>query len=101
MNILKIKLKSPITNEEVDRLIAELIDLKTHEFLIIDFGEHDFENIDVMKYCKDQLYANESHLLEFKKIAMLHPGEFRNESSNPEKLNYFNSVVEAREWFLI
>ncbi len=42
----------------------------------------------------------EIQLLKFEKIAVIHPPEYFNESSEPEKYNYFTSRNEAKEWFL-
>lgn len=101
MSILKIDLKNPISCREIDRLTTILVNAKGHDFLIVDYGEHDFESLDVIKYCRDQLQSIESYLLKFKKIAMIHPPQFINESNDPEILNYFTTEYEAEEWFLI
>ena len=49
MNYLEINIKNPITNKEVDILIRKLLEDRNHEFVIIDFGDHEFESISTLK----------------------------------------------------
>lgn len=99
MNILEIKLENPIGIDEVIRLRSELIISKRHDYLIIDTGAHDFVSIKVMKYLKDQLSDLEPCLTKFKRIALIHPPKYSNESNNPKQYDYFSSRREALNWF--
>ncbi len=98
--ILEIELKNPLGYYEIMSLKSEIMTAKNYNFLIIDIGKHDFASINVIKYFKEQLLIMEPQLLKFEKIALIHPPEYRNESSNPEIYDYFTSKVEAKKWFL-
>lgn len=100
MNILEITLENPIGYTEIVRLKSEIKTGKNYIFLIIDTGKHEFISLDVIKYFRKQMQTIETQLFKFEKIALIHPPEYRNESSKPEKYNYFTSRVEAKEWFL-
>lgn len=97
--IFKITLKNPITHEVVNMLITQILNNKKHEYLLINFGDHNFESITVIKYCREQLKAIETDLLAFDRIAMVHPPEYENESENKLKLRYFTSEQDAENWF--
>ncbi len=99
MNILEIKLKNPIDYDEIESLKTKLATAKNHDFLIIDTGKHSFVSIIILKYFKEQMLSLEPYLLNFKKIAFIHPPQFRNTSSNQKIYEYFTSKVEAKKWF--
>ncbi len=100
MDINKITLKNPINHQEVDSLVIKILNGKQQDYLIINFGNHEFETLNVIKYCRKQLENIESHLMNYKKIAMVHPPEYKNESNDEKRLQYFNSESEAMNWFL-
>ena len=66
----------------------------------IDFGNHNFESIEVLKYCKKELSKIESELLQFNKIAFLTIPPYKSESKDSEKLKYFHKEERAKEWML-
>lgn len=99
-NILEILISNPIGYNEIEHVKSQILNTENYSFLIIDTGRHDFVSIDIMKYLKDQLQQLESQLKKFKKIALIHPPKYWNESSNPEMYEYFTSIVEAKKWFL-
>ena len=96
--IFKITLKNPITRQEVKMLITQILNNKNHKYLLINFGDHDFESIEVIKYCREQLEAIKQVLLEFEGIAMVHPPEYKNESEDKLKLRFFTSERDAVNW---
>ncbi|KAA3622980.1 MAG: hypothetical protein DWQ02_25250 [Bacteroidetes bacterium] len=98
--ILKLALKTPISNEVVNMLITQILNKKDHNFLLINFGDHDFESIAVIKYCREQLETIKQDLLAFEKIAMVHPPDYENESEDNLKLRYFTSEQDAVNWLL-
>ena len=100
MNLLEINLEKPIGHDEVIRLRSELISAKRHDFLIIDTGVHDFLSLKVIKHLRDQLSDLEPCLTKFKKIALIHLPQYKNESSSPNKYNFFPSKEDAMKWFL-
>ncbi|MCJ8292445.1 MAG: hypothetical protein HRT58_21360 [Crocinitomicaceae bacterium] len=100
MKILEITLENPISHTEIIRLKSEIETGRNYHFLLIDTGKHEFISLGVIKYFREQMQSMETHLLTFEKIALIHPPEYRNESSEPERYNYFTSRVEAKEWFL-
>lgn len=99
MDILEISLENPIGYTEIVHLKSELEAVENCRFLIIDSGKHEFVSLNVIKYFREQMKTLETQLLKFKKIALIHPPEFWNESSDPEKYNYFTSRVKAKAWF--
>ncbi len=101
MKILEFDMVAPIGKDEVDRLTKAVIEgVFTYEFLIIDSGTHEFEAISAMKYMKDELLAIKKYLERYKKIGVIHPPQYSNVSDDPEKLQYFTSKEDARNWFL-
>ena len=100
MSILEINLKNPITDDEINGIKSKLTAAKNFEYLIIDTGKHDFASISVIKFFREQMVSLESYLLKFKKIALIHPAEYKNESSNPQYYDYFISKHEAKKWFV-
>lgn len=101
MSILKIKLKNPIGFEAIDQFRLELMEAAHFDFLIIDTGAHDFEAVEVIKYFRDQFEGLEERLSSFKKIALIRPAKYKNVSTDPEKYDFFDSVEEAKQWFLV
>ena len=100
MSILEIKLKNPIGFEAVDQFKLELMKSEHFEFLIIDTGAHDFEAVEVIKYFRDQFDGLEKRLIRFKKIALIRPAQYKNESTDPKKYDFFDSIENAKLWFL-
>ncbi|MTI31111.1 hypothetical protein [Xanthovirga aplysinae] len=96
----KILIKNPIRQIEIDELINNILNNKNPAFLLIDYGDHDFESIKVIKYCREQLLKIESKLMEFQKIAIVAPQPYTHESINPEKIGYFHSKKNAINWLL-
>lgn len=99
MNILEIDLKNPITHKEINRIEEKLKAIKGCDFLIIDTGEHDFDSIQVIKYFREQMANLGPYLKPFKKIALVRPTQYQNESTSPEVYDFFDSKEEARSWF--
>lgn len=102
MQLLKVQIQNPITIQSVDAFIVEISEwIKANhdasKQLIVNFGDHNFCSFDVIKYCKNQLKLIEPSLLQFHKIAFVHPPQYSNSSDN-EKLNYFTSDDEALKW---
>lgn len=98
--VLEISLKNPIGYDEITNLKSQIMIAENYCFLLIDTGRHDFVSISIIKYFREQMQNFEPHLLKFEKIALIHPPEYRNESSNPELYDYFTSIVDAKKWFL-
>lgn len=101
MNILEITLVNPIGYNEIERLTSEIQTCEKLDYLIIDTGKHDFVSVGVIKYFREQMQTLKTQLLNFKKIALIHPPDYKNKSSEPEIYNYFTSRDEAKDWFLI
>lgn len=101
MGILEIKVKNPINTDSIELLILEIQETENYRFLLIDTGDHDFFSIEVIKYFKEEIYAIETHVRKFEKVAFIHPPHFRNESEVPEKYEYFSSKEEAVAWLLL
>jgi len=100
MNLLEINLEKPIGHDEVIRLRSELISAKRHDFLIIDTGVHDFLSLKVIKHLRDQLSDLEPCLTKFKKIALIHPPQYHNESIDSGTSIFFTSKEDSLKWFL-
>lgn len=98
--MIKIDLENPINREEVDNMILQILEISQPDLLLIDFGNHHFESVEVLKYCKVQLSTIEFVLLKFNKIAFLTIPPYKSESKDPEKLKYFHSEKRAKEWIL-
>lgn len=98
--MLIIELINPITHKEVNDMIQKILKTSCQNLLLIDFGNHDFESLEVLKFCKEELKNIESVLLSFNKIAMLTIPPYKNESQYSEKLNYFHSDIKAKKWLL-
>ena len=96
--MLKIDLINPITHKQVNQMIEKILEIPNSNFLLIDFGNHDFESLEVLKFCKRELKNIESELLNFNKIAMVTIPPYRSESQDSERLKYFHSEMEAKEW---
>ena len=89
MEILEIQIENPIDFEGFQTLKSKVENSIHHNFLLIDFGNHDFKSIAVIKHFKEGLKSIESSLLKYKRIAFIHPPQFRNESTIPNIFNYF------------
>ena len=98
--MVKIDLENPITRSGVNEMVLRILEVSQPSTLMIDFGNHNFESIDVMKYCKLELSKIESVMLRFEKIGFLSIPPFKGESRDSEKLRYFHSEVKAKEWML-
>lgn len=98
---MKIQLGNPITHDVVKKMIHEILDISCPDLLLIDFGNHDFESLAVLKFCKEELKKIEPTLLQFNKIAMLTVPPYQGESPDPEKLRYFYSEMGAIEWLRV
>lgn len=96
--MLIIDLINPITHKEVNEMIQKILKTSNPNLLLIDFGNHDFESLEVLKFCKEELKNIESVLLNFKKIAMLTIPPYKSESQDSEKLKYFHSDIKAKKW---
>lgn len=99
MDVLEIALVNPIGYEEIDCLISEIQTCETCEYLIIDTGNHEFESVKIIKYFREQMQRIKTELLNYIKIALIHPPEYKNESNEPEMYNYFTSRSDAKDWF--
>ena len=71
-----------------------------YDFLLINFGNHNFASLEVMKHFKERFKQLETEFRKFQKIAFIHPPEYKNESREPSFYNYFTSKDEAIKWFL-
>jgi hypothetical protein len=98
--MVKIDLKNPITCKEVNRMIQKILKISKQSLLIIDFGNHNFESIEVLKFCKKELINIETKLLKFNKIAFLTIPPYKSESQDSSKLKYFHLEEKAKEWIL-
>lgn len=98
--MVKIDLHNPITCKEVNIMIQQILKIPKPSLLIIDFGNHKFESIEVLKFCKIELSNIQSVLLKFKKIAFLTIPPYKSESPDSEKLKYFHLEEKAKEWIL-
>lgn len=98
MNVLKITLENPITFKVVDNLVVQILNNTQATHLQIDYGAHDFESIDTLKYCKAELMKIEDHLQQFVKIATISIPPYVSESKDPEKLRHFHTEEEAILW---
>ena len=95
-----LELKNPITFSTVNKLFNDL-NYTNEKFIIIDVGNHDFENIEVIKRFKEK-FENEVDLInKFSKIAFLIPPEVHNRSTNQYKYEYFYSLETAIHWLKI
>ncbi|MBT8386197.1 MAG: hypothetical protein KJO12_02195 [Ignavibacteria bacterium] len=97
MNYSEVHLKNPINSKSITELFGDIKDCNsTH--LIINIGAHNFESIEVIKELKNKLIQAELTMKRFKKIAIIHPPEFRNKSEDEERYNYFSNNNEAVNW---
>lgn len=96
MEVSKIYLKNPITHEAVNELILGILKVEKPASLLLNFGDHNFESLKVLKYCKEKLQENEMALKKFEKIAMVSVPPYRN--PDKDQMKYFHSEQEAEEW---
>ncbi len=95
---MKIQLDNPITHEVVKKMIHEILAISCPDLLLLDFGNHDFESLAVLKFCKEELKNIEPTLRQFNKIAMLSVPPYQGERLATDKLKYFHSEIEANHW---
>ena len=100
MEILEIDLENPINFDEFETIKTQVEQSLHYNFLLIDFGKHEFNSICVMKHFRGKLESLKPSLMQFKKIAFIHPEQFMNQSDNPEIFEYFTSKKSALKWFL-
>lgn len=91
-----VRLTNPISKTEIDEMIRRISSCDRINTLLINFGKHDFQTLEVLKYCKLELLKIENQLLEIKKIAFVTPPLFINDSIN--NLSWFHSEKKAMEW---
>ena len=99
--MVRIKLENPITQKEIDKMIQQVLKVSKPNILMIDYGDHNFESMEIMRYCRLELNRIESTLTRFSKIAFLSVPPYKSESKYHNKLGYFHSEIEANEWLLI
>ena len=99
MNILEINIENPIKFKEFIKIKDSIKKSNGYDFLIIDFGKHNFKSIEVIQYFKEEFEKLETELRKFKKIAIIHPPEYRNESSEINLYDFFTSKNDAIKWF--
>ncbi len=97
--MLEIKLSCPIEYDEVVRLRSELINSKSHEYVIIDIGTSNFASTATSKFFKEQLSDLEPCLTKFKKVALVFNPMDLIETSTPNKFDFFTSKKNAINWF--
>jgi hypothetical protein len=100
MHYKEIHIKSPITTKSVDQLIDEIKACNT-SLLILNFGEHNFESVEVMKEMKSGLTDEIKSQSHIRKIAFLIPPGFMNESTDENLYRYFSKKAEAVEWLIL
>lgn len=98
MNFDEIRITNPVTEKSLEDLI-ENIRFSKAEFIIIDFGDHDFFSLKVQKDLKEWFTREKYYLKKFKKIALLHPPGYNNSSEEPGSYNYFRDRQGAIKWF--
>lgn len=94
MKILEIKLKNPIDFADSKIIETKIRNSKHYHYLLIDFGEHNFKSIGVIKHLREGLKSIEPLLLKFKKIAFVHPSQFKNQSENPDILDFLHQEMK-------
>jgi hypothetical protein len=97
MNYTEIHVNNPINIKSIDKLMDDIKSCNS-SLLIINIGAHNFESIEVIKELKNRLIQAELTLKRFKKIAIIHPPDFRNTSEDEERYNYFSNNKEAVNW---
>ena len=98
MNIVyEVILQSPITRERIDSALRN-IRLDTSDCLLLDTGDHQFRSLADLKYFRDALDTHATWLSRYTKIALLHPVEYSNTSTNPAKYQYFSDRSDAVTW---
>lgn len=98
--MLRIDLKNPTTHKEVTKMIQQILKISHPNILLINFGNHNFESLEVLKFCKKELSNIEPVLLKFNKIAFLTVPPYKSESQDTERLRYFHSEAKAKEWII-
>lgn len=96
----KIQITNPIAPISINDAINRIKAIETPSLLLLDFGKHDFESVEALKYCKSELTRIEATLKKFKKLAFLSIPPYRGETTDSSKLRYFNDEAEAVQWLL-
>lgn len=65
-----LSLENPITQQVVDNMIQQVQNITRPYGLLIDYGKHEFESLDVLKYCKSELVKIETWLRTFRTITI-------------------------------
>lgn len=79
-------------------MIHEILAISCPDLLLLDFGNHDFESLAVLKFCKEELKNIEPTLRQFNKIAMLSVPPYQGEPLLTDRLKYFHSEKKAMNW---
>ncbi|NET35048.1 MAG: hypothetical protein F6K19_23970 [Cyanothece sp. SIO1E1] len=95
-HLLRVNLQNPITHEEINRLVQAISTTVQHSALLINFGEHNFASIAVLRHCKNELMRVAEQLEQFDKIAFITPPSYQ--GVNQERLRYFQEEVQALSW---
>ncbi len=83
MNYSEVHLKNPINSKNIAKLFDDINNSKSSH-LIINIEAHNFVSIEVIKELKNRLNLEKDILSRFKKIAIIHPPDFRNISDDEE-----------------
>ena len=98
--MVEINLKKPITKVEIDEMIYKIQSISTPSLLLIDYDNHNFESLETIKYCRQELNAIEHVLLQFTKMACLSVPPHISICKDMDKLQYFHSKNNAQAWLL-
>ena len=93
----EILINNPIAIRSIEQLFKEITSCQSSS-LLINIGAHNFESIEMLKKLKDTFDLEINQLDHFKKIAFLHPPDFKNKSENEERYNFFSNREEAEKW---
>lgn len=94
---LSITLKNPITHAEVDRLVQIITHTKDRLFLLVNFGQHEFTSLAVLRYCKEELSRVADIVEQFHKIAFVSAPAYH--GIDQDQLRYFHEERWAYDWF--
>lgn len=95
-SILKLSLNNPITHAEIDLLILSIAGNQSFPHLLIDFGQHEFTLLSVLRYCKEELNRIVNKLELFERIAFVVPAQYQ--GLDQKQLRYFSVENLARDW---
>jgi len=99
MYYTEIHFKNPINFISVDQLMDEIKSCIS-SLLIINIGEHNFESIEIIKELKNKLSLEKDTLSRFRRIALLHPPDFKNKSDDEERYNFSSNKKAAIDWLM-